>query len=873
MKAILFLLLLNLSAFAQEAIPRKSDDDLSIIIAQQRKSQVKNIEYFLNFTLEQNAVTYKGEARLEIELHRLDLPLSVDFLTKTIHQVRVNGVELKKYPARRGSFDIPQSKLAQKLTVEVSYTGEYSLEAGGIQRVKDPEDGYEYIYTDFEPYYAHRLFPSFDQPDIKGIYHLTVLAPKEWKVIHNELIEKEEEHQGKKLTSFKASKPISTYLFFLGAGPFVEWKDNYNGLPLYLYARKSLEKYVDHENIMKTTKAGLKFFNEYFDYPYPFSKYGHVFIPEFAWGGMENPGAVTLNERNIFRGPVPQSKFEKRDNLILHEMAHMWFGDLVTMEWWNDLWLNESFATYLASVAQDRALNSKATWMEFFGTKVWGYWQDQLITTHSIETSVPDVRTAKGNFDGITYAKGASALKQLHFFAGEDGFRNGLRNYFKTYAWSNTKRENFINAIALASKTDLSDWTAKWLQTAGPNRVKVSVNCEEGLVTTGMIEQKASVSQTLAPHRTKVAFYQMLEESLKLSDTFDMVYLSESTPLADVSKKKCPDFIFPNHEDLDYALFSLDPKSLDQASLALTSLPDPLTRLMVWNILHQMVRDDELSPAKYFELALAGLKSEKDDLLLGNLIGRHSPLRDQIYMVYLNKAERALIAPDLEAVVWDRVESAEKGSSLQMTFFDFYLTVAQTPASQMKIYNMLLKNTPPEGISLDQDRRWSALINLSANAHSETLKLIAEELKKDGTTTGKRQALVAKAAFPVLSQKKEMWRELFSNKKLTHSDLDEAGQKMHNPNYPELSQPFLAEYFKRVTAMNWKNHDDVVDVYFERFYPHALCSPELLKMSEKHLKQAKKLTSIARRSWTEAQDELARCVRVRSQVAQSPQKP
>ncbi len=858
MKLLLILTLFLSHAFAET---RKDDDNLTLKLAQERKAQVKDVEYFLHFHLDKAQDTFKGKVRLELNLKTLTSPLSIDFLIQKIESVSVNGAVLKTFPNRRGSFDIPAKYLTPKTSVEVTYTGAYSKEASGFQRSKDPEDGSEYLFTDFEPYYAHWLFPCLDQPDMKAIYHLTVSAPSDWKVIHNELIEKEDKVGDKTLTTFRATKPFSTYLFFLGAGPFVEWKDMYGDLPLYLYARKSLAKYMDHEAIMETTKKGLAFFDEYFGYPYPFSKYGHVFIPEFAWGGMENPGAVAMNERNIFRGPVPQTRYEKRNSLILHEMAHMWFGDLVTMEWWNDLWLNESFASYLAAVAQERAMKSKATWLDFFSGKTWGYWQDQLVSTHPIETEVPDVRTAKGNFDGITYAKGAASLKQLHFFAGEEGFKNGLRNYFKRYAFSNTKREDFINSIAIASKTDLSDWTTKWLQTAGPNRVSVEPVCENKKLTKLTVIQKPSVSGNLSPHRTRIGLFELDDDELELEEKIDVVYSTESTDVP-VKKMDCPDFILPNLEDLDYALYSLDDKSLGKAKVAISNLPDPLSRLMVWNMLYQMTRDSELSPAIYMSIAMEALKTEKDDLLLGALLGRNSNLRS-LYWLYLDKEERSKIAPDFEAVIWSRMEKVKAESSLQMSFFDFFVQVAQSQMSVNKLFDMLVKNTPPKGITLDQDRRWAVIMNLSSNGHNEAMKLIEEELKRDATTTGKRMALVGKAAFPLKSQKEMMWKELFTNKNLTHSDLEEAGARMHQPNYPELSKPFLETYFKKLTTMNWKDNDDKVDVYFEAFFPHSVCTEELKKMSQANLDKAKNLTSIAKRSWSEAQDELNRCVKVR----------
>ena len=858
MKLFLFLSLLLTHAFAET---RKDDDNVTLKLAQERRAQVKDIEYFLQFDLEKGKDTFKGIVRIEFNLSTLANPLSIDFLIKKIDMLKVNGTELKTYPKRRGSFDIPAKFLTQKTSVEVTYTGEFSKEASGFQHSKDPEDGSEYLFTDFEPYYAHWLFPCLDQPDMKAIYHLSVTAPSDWKVIHNELIEKEETTGEKKLTTFRSTKPFSTYLFFMAAGPFTEWKDNYGDLPLYLYARKSLAKYVDHEEIMETTKKGLEFYNDYFGYPYPFSKYGHVFIPEFAWGGMENPGAVAMNERNIFRGPVPQTRYEKRNSLILHEMAHMWFGDLVTMEWWNDLWLNESFASYLAAVAQERAMKSKATWLDFFSGKTWGYWQDQLVSTHPIETVVPDVRTAKGNFDGITYAKGAASLKQLHFFVGEEGFKNGLRDYFKRFAFSNTKRQDFIGAIAMASKTDLSDWTAKWLQTAGPNRVVATPICENGKLTKLTVEQKPSVSGTLSPHRTRLGFFELDEDELELDETVDVTYTTATTDVP-VKKMDCPDFILPNMHDLDYALYSLDEKSIEKAKVAITNLPDPLSRLMVWNMLYQMTRDSELSPAIYMHLALEALKHESDDLLLGSLLGRNSNLKS-LYAFYLDKEERAKFAPQLETLIWARMEKAKAQSSLQMSFFDFYVSIAQTPDSVNRLFDMLTKNTPPKGITLDQDRRWAVIMNLSTNGHAEAMKLLTEEVKRDPSTMGKRMAFVGKAAFPLKSQKDLMWKELFNNKNITHSDLEEAGMRMHGVNYPELSTPFLDAYFKKLTTMKWKDHDDKVDVYFEALFPHSVCTEELRKMSLKHLDQAKNLTSIARRSWSEAQDELSRCVKVR----------
>lgn len=841
---------------------RKSDDNLALKEAIARKSQVKSVSYDLFFDLSLNSGGFKGKTLIRAELNRIDVPLSIDSMARKIESVKVNGKEIRNYQKRKGSFDVPARNLSPQVEIEITYSNDYAKTAGGLIRSKDPKDGAEYIYTDFEPYYAHNLFPCFDQPDLKAKFTVTVSAPSAWKVIQNELPESSIVKGDKTVTAFKTTPPLSTYLFFLGAGPFHQWTDSYGDLPLHLYARKSLLSYVDAENIFKTTKAGLKFYNDYFGYPYPFSKYGQLFIPEFAWGGMENPGAVTLNERNIFRGPVPASMHVRRDNLILHEMAHMWFGDLVTMEWWNDLWLNESFATYLATIAQERALDSKATWISFQSTKSWGYWQDQLITSHPIETEVPDVRTAKGNFDGITYAKGASALKQLHFFVGEDGFREGLRSYFKNYAFGNTQRKDFIGSIAKASNVNLDEWTTKWLQTAGPNRVSVDVVCHNDEIKTMILRQQESVSGTLSPHKTRIGLFKEDDAEMEMEKVLDVAFSGAETNVKEAVGVDCPDFVLPNLEDKDYALYSLDKGSVEKAGKALNGFNDSLSRLLVWNTLYQMVRDGELKPVDYFESAIKALEKEEDDLLVGLILGRHSNLRS-VYELYLGPISRERIAPKFEEVIWSRISKASEGSSLQMAFFDFLLTIAGTSASQEKFYTMLTKNVPPKGITLDQDRRWSIILNLSSNGHKEALRLKDEEVKKDPSTFGKRMAFVVQASWPDIKSKEKVWKDFFT-KELTYSDFSEAAHYVNNGDYPELMAAFVDDYFKKLTRMDWKSHDDIVDIYFENLFPFELCTKEVAALSEKKFKSAKNLTSLTKRSWLEAQDELNRCVRIRS---------
>jgi aminopeptidase N len=583
---------------------------------------------------------------------------------------------------------------------------------------------------------------------------------------------------------------------------------------------------------------------------------------------MENPGAITVNERMLFRGPVPRAAFDGRDDLILHEMAHMWFGDLVTMEWWNDLWLNESFATYLASLALDRALHLDSTWLDFSSTKGWGYYQDQLVTTHPIEADVPDVRSSKANADGITYAKGGAALAQLHYFVGEDGFRDGLRSYFAKYAFANTTRADFVAEIARASGRDLGPWTQAWLQSAGPNRVRAEWSCDEGALVQLQIVQEPSSSGTLSPHRTLVGLYK-----IGTSGAFELVasravdYRDAATTVPGLKGAPCPDFVSPNLEDHDYALFALDPVSLSHAKAALTGgLADPQARFAVWVALAQMVRDTELPIADYFELALPGLAAERAPALLSNLLDRHSTPR-AYYSRTLTASERRTLAPRFEQTIWSRMESAAPGSSEQMIFFDFYPTIAQTPAAIARIAGWLDGKGVPKGIVVDQDRRWAIVTALAAAGEPRAAQRIAAEETRDASTAGRRNAYAARAAIPDLASKQRYWRDFHEPERVPLSSLRAAASQFHQPDHPELSQPFVAPLFETAQSTDWRANDNLVEIYLRALFPQGLCSPELLRESEAQLARAQHLIPIARRAWLESNDELSRCIAVRERSA------
>jgi aminopeptidase N len=853
--------------------PRAAEDNLTESFARFRASQVRAVDYELEFSLFKGTDAYRGKALLTVELKRTDAPLNLDMKGEKLESVKVNGERITDFVERLGSLELPSRRLAPSMKIEIEFSGTYSKDGEGFQRSVDPEDSLEYVATDFEPYYAHSLFPCFDQPDLKATYSLTVAAPADWTVLSNELVESKTAKGDRFETRFRKTKPISTYLFFLAAGPFAEWTDTLAGLPLSIYARKSLAKFVDADKIFDTVKKGLTFFNDYFAYPYPYSKVSLIFIPEMSFGGMENPGAITMNEGSLFRGQVSLVDREGRDNTIVHELAHMWFGDLVTMRWWSDLWLNESFASYLASLCQDRALAATTEWQYFLAMKFGGYLQDSLVTTHPVEAEVRDVMSGKSNFDGITYCKGAAILQQLHYFAGENGFRDGLKSYFRKYAFGNTTRADFIEEVSRASNQSLGEWTHAWLQTSGPNRVQAKWSCDAGKVAKISLIQAPSSSGTLSPHRARVDLYKKEgDRSLTLQASGNVTYDKGETPVSELVGASCPDFVYPNGSDLDYALFALDPVSLKAVKTAVTGgLSDTLTRTMIWSTLEQMVRDSKLPVREYFEIAADALRTEHDQGVLAVLLGA---LGSSNYSVYLTQTQRATIAPLLEDVAWKRINgetaATDPKSDLRLSFFDFYVGIARTPEAQRRLAGLLAGSAPPAGIELDQDRRWAIVTMLAKTGYRGVSRLIAAEAKRDPTTDGKRHAYASRAAIPELKIKERYWADFQKPDGTTLSMLRSAASKFNASEHPELTRRFVEPYFSLVSHMDWSKNENLVDILLGRLFPLSLCSRELLAESESRLQSAGNLVPAARRAWLEANDELSRCAAIQEFSSRSP---
>jgi aminopeptidase N len=770
--------------------------------------------------------------------------------------------------------------------IEIVFSHPYNHDGNGLHRFEDPVDHRVYLYSNFEPYQAHLMFPCFDQPDLKSSYELTVEAPEEWQIISNTM-EREVSHvDGRNSWAFPPSPLLSTYVFALAAGPFHSWQANANGIPMRLFARESLAPYVeaDRAEWFDITAKGLDYFGVTFGYPYPYSKYDQILVPDFNAGAMENAGAVTFGEEFVFRSRVAQDRRRERANTILHEMAHMWFGDLVTMRWWNGLWLNESFASYMATRAVDQATKFKGSWLDFFAdVKHWAYFEDQLVTTHPIEVPVPNTDVAKSNFDGITYGKGAAALKQLNHFLGDDDFQEGLQRYFQKYALKNTTINDFFRVLSEASGKDLNAWQKVWIQTAGVNTLEAKWSCKDDKIEQFSLLQGSEEDQPkiLRPHRTQVALYQFPKKNnktLTVSTTAAVSYFAAETPVSELVGKPCPTFVFPNHQDYDYVKVTLDPVSLESARQHLMKIEDPLARQMIWSSLWQMVSDGKMPAKDLAELVMRSGAKETDAELLSHLLRwlMQTHLGESSIYKFLPESQKNPYLAQVEEFLRKNLLSAPAGSDLQLNWYHAFLRAASSPESLKLVQNLLNGKTRLRNFKVEQERRWELIQTLARNNATGAAELIATELKNDPTDLGRRSAVASQASLPNTESKKSWLNRILrplsetqtgappsTEKNFSLAELRSAMRNFQLVRQEELSQGSIEAYFGSIPKLS----DPAVLEYAQSFagamYP-SLCDPQIIQKTQVVLEQNPNLPASVIKTLKMHKQQEEKCLRARA---------
>ncbi|GGW91127.1 aminopeptidase N [Streptomyces noursei] len=796
----------------------------------------------------------------------------IDLVAPTVHEVLLNGTALDAAAVFQDSRIALTGLRAGRNELTVVADCAYTNSGEGLHRFVDPVDQQVYLYTQFEVPDARRVFASFEQPDLKATFRFTVTAPQGWTVISNSPTP--EPAPADNVWRFAPTPRISTYITALIAGPYHSVHSTWEGadgrsVPLGIYCRPSLAEHLDAEEIFAVTRQGFDWFEEKFDYPYPFAKYDQLFVPEFNAGAMENAGAVTIRDQYVFRSKVTDAAYEVRAETILHELAHMWFGDLVTMEWWNDLWLNESFATYTSIACQAYAPGSKwpHSWTTFANSmKTWAYRQDQLPSTHPIMAEIRDLDDVLVNFDGITYAKGASVLKQLVAYVGMDEFFQGVQAYFKAHAYGNTRLTDLLGALEKTSGRDLKTWSKKWLETAGINILRPEIEvAADGTVTAFAVRQEAPAlpagatgDPVLRPHRIAIGYYDLQDGKLVRTGGVELDVDGERTEVPFPEGFRRPDVILLNDGDLSYAKVRLDEQSLKVVTEHLGDFTESLPRALSWASSWDMTRDAELPTRDYLSLALSGIGKESDIGVVQSL-HRQVKLAQDLYAAPERRA--AGLAAWTEAAL-AHLRAAEPGSDHQLAWARAFAASARTD-EQLDLLQGLLDGTQEiPGLAVDTELRWALLERLAATGRADEPE-IAAELKRDATSAGERHAVTARAARPTAAAKAEAWASVVESDALPNAVQEAVIGGFVQPDQQELLAPYTAKYFEVIKDV-WDNRShEMAQQIVVGLYPALQVSQETLDATDAWLAQADPSPAL-RRLVTESRAGVERALKARA---------
>jgi aminopeptidase N len=755
----------------------------------------------------------------------------LDFIGGDVHSIFLNGKGLRVDDVVDGSR-IRLDNLQAENQVTVTATALYSRSGEGMHRFVDPADGQCYLYTQYEPADARRVFANFEQPDLKAEFTFHVMAPSGWEVASNAVEAARTQLTSDPATSrwdFAATRPMSTYITTVLAGPYFKAEDHWSStlddgtlleVPLALYCRASMAESFDAAELFRLTKSGLDFFNRLFDYPYPWGKYDQAFVPEYNLGAMENPGLVTFTESYVFTSRATDAQYQARANTLMHEMAHMWFGDLVTMQWWDDLWLKESFADYMGTLGVDRATDWDTAWVNFANKrKAWAYVQDQLPTTHPIVADIPDLEAAKQNFDGITYAKGASVLKQLVAYVGFDAFIAGSRQYFRDHAYGNTTLEDLLAALSAASGRDLASWAASWLQTAGISTL--SVERDDGGRGAVTIVQDAvdpvSGREELRPHRLRVGSYNFAADgALVRTGSVETDVAGARTDVPELTGQTRPALLLVNDDDLTYAKVRLDPESEATVRASLDRIIDPMARALCWTALWNSARDGETPAASYVDAVKAFGPSETGIGVLLNILDNAQAAVER----YTPAATRDAVRRDFLAAVDGQLRLAAPGSDHQLAWARAVAAVSRHESAALPRLRGLLDGTMElDGLTVDAELRWSLWHALAANGQASAGELDAE-LARDTTASGRAGHATALAARPDPGVKAAAWKAAVEGSELSNQLLS-ATITGFTTAPSTLLDPYVEPYFECLRGV-WDNRSiEIASRIVRGLYPLA----------------------------------------------------
>jgi len=832
--------------------------------AAERSAIIKVSSYAIDLDLTAGAENFRVKTTVRFAGLKPGATTYIDCVGARVISAKLNGAD---FDPRFDGETIYLPALAAENVLEIEHDGVYSNSGEGLHRFVDPADDEVYLYTQFETGDARRMYACFDQPDQKATFAISTITPAHWEIISNYAVESTKDlGNQKKFTQFATSQVISTYVTAIVAGAYTSVHDEYKGektIPLGIYARKSFFKHVDAENIFEVTKQGFAYFEKIFGLAYPFGKYDQIAVAEYNWGAMENVGCVTFHEDVlIFRSKVTERNYVSRATTIHHEMAHMWFGDLVTMQWWNDLWLNESFAEWASYQSVSESTKYTEAWTEFNSLrKNWAYRVDQLTTTHPIATEMEDLDAVRTNFDGISYAKGASVLQQLVAHVGRDNFITGLRRYFAKHAFGNTTLKDLIDQLEAASGRDLTPWVATWLRTAGVNTLRPVIKQSGDTYTSLSIKQEVPTmpvgSTELRPHRLHVGLFDIQGQKLVRRTSVELDIAGALTEVTAFAGQKCADLVLINDKDQSYAKLRFDERSIATMKSHLGSLDDSLARGLIWASLWDSCRDGELSATDYIAIALAALKTESDISIVSATLGQI----DTALWAYAHPSHRAALRLQVATAIEAALDAAKAGSDHQLQFAKGFANTAITPAQLARIAAMLGGSIA--GLTIDAELRWFLFIcGVKRGVFGPAD--IENELALDKTAHGKQYGAMAYAQIPSKDAKAKAFTSI-TTADLSNTIHSYTCRGFNDPLHSEILSDFVDEYFD-VLLKVWETKGyEIAETTATLLFPSWVISDATVAKAQLWLDVTGKDASHAlRRTILESRDAMVRALKAQA---------
>jgi aminopeptidase N len=794
--------------------------------------------YAIDLDLSVTGDTYPSVTTIRFTAHEVGAESFVDLIAPAVREVVLNGRALDP-AAVYADGRIALTDLAADNELRVVADCAYMNTGEGLHRTVDPADGRTYLFTNFEIPDARRVFASFEQPDLKASFAFTITAPEQWLVLScSPTPGPESLGGGLARWSFAPTPRISTYLTAIAAGPYHIVRDRYVGksgqvVPLGVACRASLARHLDADEILEVTKQGFDYYIEAFDQPYPFEKYDQIFVPEYNLGAMENVGLVTFNEQYVFRSRVTDASHQARAETILHELAHMWFGDLVTMRWWNDMWLKESFATYMAARCQSEATRWPDAWTSFANAdKSWALTQDQRPSTHPIVATITDLEDVQLNFDGITYGKGASVLKQLGAWVGSDAFFAGVQAYFRRHAWGVTDLADLLEALEAPSGRDLTAWGQEWLQTTGPNTLRPEYSLgHDGTFASFAVLQEGT---PLRSHRIAIGLYH--GSPLVRVHRVELDVTGARTPVPELVGQPRTDLVLLNDDDLTYAALRLDDHSLSTVVSRIGDLTDSLARALCWSAAWDMVRNAELGGREFIRMVLNGIDRETDMSVV-------QPLNVFLLTTvdyYVDPTVRMQAAAGIAAAARAGLNSAEPGGDRQLAWARLFARLATSDDDLSLLDGLLRGSSTVPGLSIDTDLRWAFFAAL-ARAGLVGEAEIDAELARDRTTAGEENAAGARAALPTAEAKAWAWSAVVDRTDLPNRTQDAIvgrspiGLGMVQSGQRDLLRPYVDRYFSALSDI-WRTRTlEIARTIVQGLYPRLLVGPETVAATDAYL--------------------------------------